>query len=136
LKEPPSSTAIKVPSFSSASGLAALRMLDAGGWFDLRCHLQLPMRVPHTCLLDGIQFSTGCTFGKCNIEVEKGEGVEVLFEKKDGGRLLIRVRPKTLELIEEALSRGEESRAIEHLIEAPDGELFTITRTQSPSMRL
>jgi len=111
-------------------GLAALRLLDAEGWFDLRCQVRLPLRVPETCLLDGIQLSTGCTLGKRNIEVEEGEGVEARFEKRAGGRLLIKVRPQTLSFIEETLSRGCEGamEVVRYLIEAPDEELFTVQR--------
>ena len=111
-------------------GLAALRLLDAEGWFDLKCRVRLPLKVPETCLLDGIQFSTGCTLGKRNIEVEEGEEIEAFFEKRDGGRLVIKVRPEALSLIEEALSRGMEGmmEEAEHLLNASDEELFVVDR--------
>ena len=112
-------------------GLAALRLLDAEGWFDLKCRVRLPLRVPETCLLDGIQFSTGCTLGKRNIEVEEGEEIEAFFEKQDGGRINIKVRPETLRRIREALSRGMEGmlEEAEHLLNASDEELFVVDRT-------
>lgn len=48
-------------------GLAALRMLEASGLFDLCCSVKL-RSPPDSCVIDGIQFSTGCTMGKCNID--------------------------------------------------------------------
>ncbi len=109
-------------------GLLALRLLNAEGWFDLKCRVRLPLRVPETCLLDGIQFSTGCTLGKGNIEVEEGEDIRIFFEKRKGGRMLIEVKPETLKHIKEALSRGMEGmmEEAEHLLKASDKDLFTI----------
>ncbi len=117
-------------------GLAALRLLDAEGWFDLKCRVRLPLRVPETCLLDGIQFSTGCTLGKRNIEVEEGEEIKAFFEKRDGGRLVIKVRPEALIRIREVLSRGMEGmmEEAEHLLKASDEELLEIF-TPSPTSR-
>ena len=117
-------------------GLTALRLLDAEGWFDLKCRVRLPLRVPETCLLDGIQFSTGCTLGKRNIEVEEGEEIEAFFEKRDGGRINIKVRPEALIRIREALSRGMEGmmEEAEHLLKASDEELLE-TFTSSPTSR-
>jgi len=111
-------------------GLAALRLLDAEGWFDLKCRVRLPLKVPETCLLDGVQFSTGCTLGKRNIEIEEGEEIEAFFEKRDGGRLHIKVRPEAVRRIKEALSRGMEGmmEEAEHLLKASDEELFLIQR--------
>lgn len=111
-------------------GLTALRLLDAEGWFDLKCRVRLPLKVPETCLLDGVQFSTGCTLGKRNIEIEEGEEIEAFFEKRDGGRLHIKVRPEAVRRIKEALSRGMEGmmEEAEHLLKASDEELFLIQR--------
>ena len=111
-------------------GLAALRLLDAEGWFDLKCRVRLPLRVPETCLLDGIQFSTGCTLGKRNIEIEEGKEIEAFFEKRDGSQLRIKVRPEAVRRIKEALSKGMKGmmEEAEHLLKALDEELFIIQR--------
>ena len=44
-------------------GLEALRRLGASGWFDIRCHVELNWRPPDSCVINGIQVSTGCTMG-------------------------------------------------------------------------
>lgn len=36
---------------------------------------------PKSCLIDGIQISTGCTYGKGNIRKIKGSKIKVLFRK-------------------------------------------------------
>jgi formylmethanofuran dehydrogenase subunit E len=62
-------------------GYTALRLLDAHGWFDLQCKPRLKWAPPDSCILDGIQISTGCTTGKHNLDVEEGTGVSCLFTK-------------------------------------------------------
>ncbi len=46
------------------AGLSALRELESRqGDPRLHAKIELPYRVPISCLLDGVQFSTGCTVG-------------------------------------------------------------------------
>ncbi len=63
-------------------GLAALKQLDAKGWFDLRCRVFLKLKPPDSCVVDGIQISTGCTMGKRNIEIEERDGIEARIHKR------------------------------------------------------
>jgi len=53
------------------AGLVALRELGtkrAGASGDLHCILEIGENHGAQCFADGVQFSTGCTLGKCNIE--------------------------------------------------------------------
>ena len=79
-------------------GLTALEMLDCKGWFDLSCELKLHWCPPDSCVIDGIQSSTGCTMGKRNISVVEQEGVEACFHSKDK-MLSIRLKPEVSERI-------------------------------------
>ena len=109
-------------------GLAALRLLDAEGWFDLRCRVCLRPEPPDSCVIDGIQVSTGCTMGKCNIEVVEREGVSAEFST-EMGLLRLRLKKKFLERIHEALGDEEATGAlVQELVDAPDEALFDINR--------
>lgn len=111
-------------------GLAALRRLDARGWFDLRCRAELRGGPPGSCVIDGIQCSTGCTMGKHNIDVEEREGVAAEFTKS-GGHLRIALRREVLERIRGALAEGGEEPVkslMAELIKAPEAELFEISQ--------
>ena len=59
--------------------------------FKMRAEVFCPPKPPQSCILDGIQFSTGCTMGKGNITMHSSEGVKVIFTKK--GRSL-EISPK------------------------------------------
>ncbi|RJS90198.1 hypothetical protein DRO56_02065 [Candidatus Bathyarchaeota archaeon] len=105
-------------------GQLALRLLDARGYFDLRCVVKVRWSPPQSCIIDGIQFSTGCTMGKRNIEIiEQGEGIAAVFS--DGEKSLrIQVKSSVLRLISRALRIGTAERLIEDLLSAADDELF------------
>lgn len=107
-------------------GLVALRMLEASGWFDLRCSVKLSRSTPDSCVIDGIQFSTGCTMGKCNIEAEEGEGIAADFTKEDK-KLSIVLRQELFQEIRANLDEKREEQAIilvNSLVEASDTDLF------------
>jgi len=50
-------------------GLAALRELEARGWFDISCRVELAWRPLDSGVMDGIQCYMDCTMGELNIEV-------------------------------------------------------------------
>ena len=70
---------------------AGLRAIEVLGYepFKMRAKLILvEKRVPYTCFADGVQFITGCTLGKGNIEIVEGNDFKAVFILK----------PKVLEL--------------------------------------
>ena len=111
-------------------GLTALERLDAHGWFDLRCRAMLRWAPPDSCVIDGIQTSSGCTMGKHNIEVEEQDGIAAEFTKGKE-RLEIRLRPEVLDRIRRVLKSGEDGEVrsvISELIDASEGEVFTVSQ--------
>lgn len=108
-------------------GLHALKQLDAGGWFDLRCLVSLPWRPPDSCVIDGIQSSTGCTMGKHNIEIEEREGISASFYKNDEN-LRITLKKDVEEKIRNTLAKEYEEvhKLISGLINACDLDIFDI----------
>jgi len=109
-------------------GLLALRRLDARGWFDLRCRVRLRWNPPDSCVIDGIQSSTGCTMGKKNLEKEDDNGISAEFTKCDK-RITISLRKEVLNNIKNILSDKNEKRIkelIKELKSADDSEIFNI----------
>jgi len=107
-------------------GLYSLERLDAKGWFDMRCRAMVRWRPPDSCVIDGLQVSTGCTTGKHNMEVEEGEGVAAEFRKGEES-LVLRLREEVLLRVRETLSE-EDGGGVEELMrwlkEAPVDQLF------------
>ena len=109
-------------------GLKALNLFKAKGWFGIKCCVYLPLKPPHSCIIDGIQVATGCTMGKRNIEAINKEGIAAEFTT-DKGLIRFRLNPKFLEKIRETLSLSDEEATgalIEEIIAADDHALFEI----------
>lgn len=49
--------------------------------FEMKAEVYCPPGPPKSCIVDGIQFSTGCTMGKGNIAMHASEGIRVVFTK-------------------------------------------------------
>lgn len=97
---------------------AGLRAIEVLGEEGLRCSVRLPLRTPYTCIVDGIQASSGCTLGKLLIEVGGGdEGCIVMrFATRDGRGLELRLRKGLEELINRLIDEvgmEEAARAVE-----------------------
>lgn len=66
---------------------------------------------PESCFADGVQFSTGCTFGKGNIHLKEEEGLQVTFIRNNQ-KLILRLKK---EIIEEINSLPSEEEAWDNL---------------------
>jgi formylmethanofuran dehydrogenase subunit E len=108
-------------------GLRALKVLDSKGWFGLRCSVYLKWEPPVSCVIDGIQVSTGCTMGKHNIDIHDMNGVKAVFQKGEY-QTEIKLRDETLSLIEKTLE--DETDSIEGLLEwlrkVDDSQIFLL----------
>ena len=108
-------------------GLYALERLDCRGWFDLSCRVALRWRPPDSCVVDGIQSSTGCTMGKHNIEVVEGDGVSAVFTSKEGS-VALRLRERVLEKLRGGLDDEEDTlELMGWLGEVAAEELFEVS---------
>ena len=107
-------------------GMMALKTLDARGWFGIRCIVKLRWSPPDSCVIDGLQVSTGCTMGKHNISVEEMDGVSAEFESGDS-RFVVVLRENVLRMMHECLGNEVEFNRLLQLISvAPDEELFEV----------
>ena len=101
-------------------GLLALEELNARGWFGLSCVAELKWAPPDSCVLDGIQVSTGCTMGKRNIRVDERRNVISASFTQGGRGVSIMVSDEVLtrirrEMEEDNHDVGEEAREAENL---------------------
>ena len=80
---------------------------------------------PMRCVLDGIQFSSGCTMGKGNIALEEASEPAVTFEK-EGHRLRIVLKPGWRERIEREMSKEKEVEQSLFYFEIPEAEVFEV----------
>jgi formylmethanofuran dehydrogenase subunit E len=107
------------------AGLSGIDYLGKD-YFSMRAKVETTLNPPHSCFIDGIQFSSGCTTGKGNLEVEACDGVSVKFVRGER-RISIVVRNDVLEALDH-LSDKQAETARREIMQKTDEELFMIEK--------
>lgn len=87
------------------AGLCANRMLGRQPMIT-KALIKTQPTPPQSCFADGVQFSTGCTYGKGNISLVEGEGVTVTFENGEK-KLILKLKKGIIEEINSLPSQEE-----------------------------
>ena len=97
---------------------------------EMKASVAVKPRPPRSCVVDGIQYSTGCTMGKGNIAITPSKG-EVAATFRMGPRSIeIRVKQAFLDRMERKLDGKPEKAVIDYAFgimdTAPD-EIFEVS---------
>lgn len=110
-------------------GLVANRLLGD----DPFCKVALVLtggKPPQSCLIDGIQLSSGCTFGKGTIGVaDQGAVAAVFMSKSSGASSRISLKQVVIDQIS-AVSRDEMEALAGRLYGAAESELFEVNHEE------
>ena len=68
------------------AGNLALKKIKAKKYFGLRVKVWGANQKPKSCLVDGLQLSTGATYGKGNIQKLKGKEIRIVFRNSHSNR--------------------------------------------------
>ncbi len=104
-------------------GLLAKRLLK-GDPFNMRAEIHTRKTPPQSCILDGVQFSSGCTLGKGNIKVKEDSEIYGIFFK-DSEKVMIKANPKIITDIKKVPRENLEECAY-NLFTMKDDELFDV----------
>jgi formylmethanofuran dehydrogenase subunit E len=137
------------------AGLAALDKLGTERAKDGQLIAVIEIGQDHcaTCYADGIQISTGCTFGKGNIQkLGYGKFALTLIDRKTGNSVRVITRPETIQRNKESefiqhrmkgvpasqIDQGLVEPLVDFIMNATDDQLFEIGEVihqQLPAMR-
>lgn len=106
------------------AGLAAVETLGRDP-FKTRAIVETCLSPPRSCFLDGVQYASGCTLGKGNIEVRESSCISVLFIKA-GKQLKLTLRDEVLARIGIDMSSEELEKLALDLSSRGYEELFEI----------
>ena len=71
----------------------AVRQLECRRHFGVKAVVYGTLKRPRSCLIDGIQISSGCTYGKGNIEKKPGREIRVIFYNlRSGKKITLRLK--------------------------------------------
>jgi formylmethanofuran dehydrogenase subunit E len=114
-------------------GVIGLQKIGKHGISRLTITASLPLQVPFSCIIDGLQVSTNCTIGNQRLSLEDSETIRARFRRKDDGReVIIALKTSLFELLKsELLQKGLSDEQIRELAWTIAGmsidELFEIT---------
>ena len=79
---------------------------------------------PLSCIIDGLQLSSGCTLGKGNLKVLENGEPKVEFENDDGKKMQIILKKNVQEMIDTQVTKENMLTYSEKIFKQPDENLF------------
>lgn len=92
--------------------------------FEMEVLVKTGIGPPLSCLVDGIQFSTGCTLGKGNIEISEEGKPEAVFSKGEKSATLT-LRKEVWDKIDE-VTEDEIKNLSEEILTQDENRLFQL----------
>ena len=113
----------------------ALKRLKAHAHYGIEAWVQCAGRTPESCILDGIQVSTGCTLGKQNLHHLVGSPVIARFRNRDTGEeVVVAVNAEKVQESMATLRREGEPAAVSFVLGLAEEDLFAeLPADQGPS---
>ena len=110
-------------------GEEAMRMLKARPHFGVTVRVTCRLAPPVSCLIDGLQWMTGATYGKRNLSAEEGDTPSVLVTRDETGESVrMTLRPGVPDAIGRLLAEMGDEAASHHLYRMSTSELFEIAK--------
>jgi formylmethanofuran dehydrogenase subunit E len=84
---------------------------------------------PRSCLVDGIQFSTGCTMGKRNIEIEPDRSAVSASFLREGRSVTVTLRKDFMKTMEKELAGAPEKAVVDYshgIMDTSPDEIFEV----------
>lgn len=112
-------------------GLIGLKKLGSNN--QLTIEASLPLHVPFSCIIDGLQVSTNCTVGNQKLSLRNSDSIHVKFKREDDGpEVIVAVRGAKFEKMRSKLlgnkTPEEEVRRLAWIIaNVSEDELFEIS---------
>ncbi len=115
------------------AGMIALRELRTDNKnHNLQAAAWLILSIPYSCILDGIQFATGCTIGNRRLRFEDSSDFKISLEDSENGKVTISILPKVVDALMRELSGNLPTHGVERLAQkvaaTAEQELFAIDR--------
>lgn len=109
-------------------GILAKKVLDDGKDWNPEVVARVPLTVPFTCVLDGIQSSTRCTVGNQRLRVESSDkGICATFRRRDmtGRRLNVTAKHGIVDYLTREISKDARNEELAWKIaRMQESELF------------
>ena len=113
------------------AGETALKVLKCKKYFNLSVRVWGAGKKPKSCLIDGLQLSTGATYGKGNINKFNGSVIKMEFKSRaNSGALLLKLNRGLIKIIDQAKTHRDSEVLAKKLYNRHYSELFDIWPSQ------
>ena len=113
-------------------GNTAIEKLEARPFFGITVDVECPLAPPPSCLIDGLQWSTGATYGKQNLHAVNAHEVKVTVRNKDTNRQIIfELKPEVPAKLTSLLNEMGDESATYEVWDIPSSDLFTYVLVQN-----
>ena len=112
--------------FGTRMGMAAIRAVDAKGYFDVEVTCEGPfVKPPESCFLDGMQISTGATLGKRNLQWIESEKIVIHGKNIRSGKSAdLKPREQFLALLPQTQKTGKAENKNAQNPQAADDHMY------------
>ena len=109
------------------AGELALRRMGYKKYFDLEIKVWGANRKPKSCLIDGLQLSTGATYGKGNIHKLDGRKIKIeFFNSHNNKKFILRFRESLIQRLEETKIHRDSELLAKKLYKIDSHKLFNL----------
>jgi len=81
---------------------------------------------PYSCLIDGIQLSSSCTFGKGSIKIVKSNSIKAEFFNKQNKKIIVVLKPEIQQEIDTWVNEENMLQYSKKYYKMSDSDLFEI----------
>lgn len=108
-------------------GDLAVKKLNCKRHFGIEAIVKGAVNKPKSCLIDGIQISSGCTYGKGNIKKLNGNRISVLFQNlKNNNKIEFCLKNNLVHKLDTLKSRSGSENLARALLRINPEELFNL----------
>jgi formylmethanofuran dehydrogenase subunit E len=109
------------------AGKVGLKELGCAKYFKLEVKVFGANEKPKSCLIDGLQLSTGATYGKGNIHKFKGSKIKIaIFNKLSGKKVTICLNPVLIKNLDSLKDHSESEKFAKRLLKTKPNKLFLL----------
>ncbi|MFH1655945.1 MAG: formylmethanofuran dehydrogenase subunit E family protein [Candidatus Omnitrophota bacterium] len=110
-------------------GEYGLKKINAKKFFGLEIKAKIPNRKPISCLVDGLQLSSGCTLGKGNIRTISNKEINVEFiNKKNKKSITLGINNSILKKLNELKTHRDSIRFAKQIFRMRPDAVIKILR--------
>jgi len=109
------------------AGELALKKLKCRRYFGLDVKVRGAGKKPKSCLIDGLQLSTGATYGKGNISKTGAGRIKIFISSRCNSSVLnLELKDRTIKLLEDALTHKDSELLARRLYKTRPSAIFNL----------